>query len=84
MEVIITIFKEQLESNPELKAQLASLSLEVKEISAAMLYIPREDSLIEFVSLLNGFKISFGAHAPDDDILDIIRWNGWSRTGSKE
>jgi hypothetical protein len=52
LEVVITIFKDQLEANAQLQAQLAGLSLEAKEITTAMLYIPREDSLIEFVSLL--------------------------------
>lgn len=83
MEVVITIFKDQLEANAQLQAQLAGLSLEVKEITTAFLYIPHKDSLIEFVSLLNEFRISFGAHAPGDEILKIIRENGSGMRGNK-
>lgn len=83
MEVIITIFKDQLAANAQLQAQLAALCLEVKEVSAAMLYIPREESLIAFISLLNEFNISFGAHATGEEILELIRKNGSGMRGSK-
>ena len=83
MEVIITIFKDQLESNPELKPQLAKLCLEVIEISTAFLYLPQEDCLVKFVSLLNEHRISFGAHIPAEEILELIRLKGSGRTGSK-
>lgn len=82
MEVIITIFKQQLAGNPELKRQLAHLSLEVKELSAALLYVPSENTLAEFISLLNQAKISFGAHAPKEEMLDLIRGNGLNKTGN--
>jgi hypothetical protein len=55
----------------------------VKEITTAILYIPREDSLIEFVSLLDEFRISFGAHAAGDEILKIIRENRSGIRGNK-
>ncbi len=83
MEVIITIFKDQLQANPRLQSQLALLCLEVKQIPAAILYIPREDSLIDFVSLLNEFRISFGAHAPSEEVLKFIRENGSGMEGNK-
>jgi hypothetical protein len=83
LEVIITIFKDQFEANPQLQSQLASLSLEVKEITTAILYIPREDSLIDFVSLLDEFRISFGAHAHGDEILRIMGKNRSGMRGNK-
>lgn len=85
MEVVITIFKEQLEGRSHLKPQLAKLSVEVKEISMALLYLPRdEDSLAEFISLLNESKISFGVHLPGEDLPEVIRWNGGNKRGSLE
>jgi hypothetical protein len=55
----------------------------VKEITTAILYIPREDSLIEFVSLLDEFRISFGAHAHGDEILRIMGKNRSGMRGNK-
>lgn len=83
MEVVITIFKDQLQANARLQAQLANLSVEVKETSTAILYIPHKDSLIEFIRLLHEFKISFGAHTSEDEILKIIRENGSGVGGNK-
>jgi hypothetical protein len=82
LEVIITIFKDQLIASPEIKRQLAKFSLEVQELSTAMLYIPREESLADFIGLLNHCRISFGAHTTGEEIPDIIRWNGLNKPSS--
>jgi hypothetical protein len=83
LEVIITIFKDQLKTCPEVKRQFATLSLEVQELSTAILYIPREDSLPDFISLLNHSKICFGAHASGEEVPDVIRWNGLDKPGAR-
>ncbi len=73
MDVIITIFKDQLADKPDLITQLTYLCQEVKELSDAILFIPEESSLSELISLLNSSKVSFGVHAMTEETIKIIR-----------
>ncbi|QHT69967.1 hypothetical protein GXP67_26635 [Rhodocytophaga rosea] len=81
MEIIITIFKQQLEDTPSLKTELTHLSLQVREISVAFLFLPKEENVATFIELLNTHRISFGVHVLGEEIPDIIRGGGQSNAG---
>jgi hypothetical protein len=78
LEIIVTIFKQQLADTPGLVTELTLLSSEVREIAAAFLFLPKEENLTTFIELLHIHRISFGVHVSGEEIPDIIRGGGQS------
>jgi hypothetical protein len=81
LEIIVTIFKQQLEETPTLKTELARLSIQVREVSAAYLFLPKEEDIAAFIELLNMHRISFGVHVSGEEIPDVIRRSGQGTAG---
>lgn len=66
MAVLITIFKSELEKHQSLNEQLKLLSEEVKDVSNAIVFVPRAGELMKFIKVLGTYPIQYGIHSDNE------------------
>ena len=62
MDIVIVIFRFELEQHPDLAHQVTSLSQETVQIGNACAYIPKSGKVDEFLLLLQQHKVIFSLH----------------------
>ncbi len=63
MSVNVSVDKKDLETHKDLSHQLTGLSMQIKELEEACIYLPAPGKLMEFIRLLDKYRVTYGIHS---------------------
>ena len=63
MSVIVSVYKRDLENHKDLSHQLTGLSTQINELEEACVYLPAPGKLMEFIRLLDAYRVTYGIHS---------------------